>query len=273
MEFRIFNACGIPVHIHALLVLYFVYDLSNAENRVKQEAHGGLPDYSKVGLVALSCFLGFLALFTTVLVHELGHCLGAKVVGGRVQRILLWPLGGLAFCSSPGTPCADLVVALAGPLTHAPQLLGWRALLVLVQGSVAELGAFGPVLLGFCERAVSLQWLLAAFNLLVPIYPLDCSKVIISLCRLCGASCRTAAMIMVSLSVLCVCLLAASMMKLVVLPYVAFTYHPMHLVMLGWLMLQTYQLYSHIAQHSEDRHPLFARSVCPEAQPIQHREA
>jgi Zn-dependent protease len=36
-------------------------------------------------------------LLVTVLIHELGHSLAAKQVGGRVEGILLWPLGGLAF--------------------------------------------------------------------------------------------------------------------------------------------------------------------------------
>jgi Zn-dependent protease len=40
--------------------------------------------------------LGPILLFT-VLIHELGHSLAARQVGGKVEGILLWPLGGLAF--------------------------------------------------------------------------------------------------------------------------------------------------------------------------------
>ena len=36
-------------------------------------------------------------LFFTVLVHELGHCLACRQIGGEAHSILLWPLGGLAF--------------------------------------------------------------------------------------------------------------------------------------------------------------------------------
>jgi hypothetical protein len=41
-----------------------------------------------------------------------------------VERILLWPLGGLAFISfaEENSPKADALVAIAGPLTHIPQV-------------------------------------------------------------------------------------------------------------------------------------------------------
>ena len=42
--------------------------------------------------------LWFLALgpvlLATILIHELGHCLAARSVGGTAESILLWPLGG-----------------------------------------------------------------------------------------------------------------------------------------------------------------------------------
>ncbi len=47
-------------------------------------------------------------LLGTVLIHELGHALAARRVGGHADGILLWPLGGLAFvghdCGPKGEP-------------------------------------------------------------------------------------------------------------------------------------------------------------------------
>src|SRR3954471_22938607 len=40
-------------------------------------------------------------LFVSVLLHEFGHCFGARAVDGDAQEILLWPLGGLAACEVP----------------------------------------------------------------------------------------------------------------------------------------------------------------------------
>lgn len=64
-------------------------------------------------------------LFLTVLVHEFGHSLAARSVGGNAHTILLWPLGGLAYCSHDAGPKADLWVTFAGPLTHVPQIGFW----------------------------------------------------------------------------------------------------------------------------------------------------
>ena len=35
-------------------------------------------------------------LFLSVLLHEFGHILGCRSVGGTANEILMWPLGGLA---------------------------------------------------------------------------------------------------------------------------------------------------------------------------------
>ena len=43
-------------------------------------------------------------LFGTVLVHEFGHCFGARSVGGYAHDILMWPLGGLAYAHAPMRP-------------------------------------------------------------------------------------------------------------------------------------------------------------------------
>ena len=48
-----------------------------------------------------------LALFLIVLMHEFGHSLACRSVGGRADRILLWPLGGAAFVKPPHRPGAD----------------------------------------------------------------------------------------------------------------------------------------------------------------------
>ena len=38
----------------------------------------------------------YVALFLIVLMHEFGHSLACRQVGGRADRIVLWPLGGVA---------------------------------------------------------------------------------------------------------------------------------------------------------------------------------
>mmetsp|Transcript_58189 Transcript_58189/g.108953 ORF Transcript_58189/g.108953 Transcript_58189/m.108953 type:complete len:281 (+) Transcript_58189:42-884(+) len=270
LEFRLCDACGIPIYVHIFLIAFYVWRLSD-EEAAAQRRHG-LPDYTKAAHIALTCTLSFVILFVTVLIHELGHCAGAKLVGGRVSRILLWPLGGLAFCSSGGGAKGDLLVALAGPFTHVPQYVAWFALYQLSVRSEKELGNWGPTARGICHSAMNLQILLAVFNLLVPVYPLDCSQVIIAFCRLCGASKRASAFFMVLLSLMCIGVLVASMVGVLHLPFMSMGLSGFNLLMVAWLGFQTYQLYSKISARTEGDHPLL-RQFQDEAEPCGARSA
>ena len=57
-------------------------------------------------------------LFVAVLLHEFGHCFGARLVDGDAHEVLLWPLGGLASVDVPHTPRAHFLTAAAGPLVN-----------------------------------------------------------------------------------------------------------------------------------------------------------
>ncbi|MFN4258654.1 MAG: site-2 protease family protein [Gemmataceae bacterium] len=57
-------------------------------------------------------------LFGVVLLHEFGHCFGARMVEGEANEVLLWPLGGLASIEVPHTPRANFIATAAGPLTN-----------------------------------------------------------------------------------------------------------------------------------------------------------
>src|ERR1700722_11736980 len=52
-----------------------------------------------------------LILFFVVLLHEFGHCFGARFVHGEAQEVLLWPLGGLANVEVPHRPRAHFLTA------------------------------------------------------------------------------------------------------------------------------------------------------------------
>jgi Zn-dependent protease len=57
-------------------------------------------------------------LFGSVLLHEFGHCFGARRVNGDASEILIWPLGGLASVDVPQTPRANFVMVAAGPAVN-----------------------------------------------------------------------------------------------------------------------------------------------------------
>ena len=58
-----------------------------------------------------------------------------KRLGGNVEGIVLWPLGGFALCGPTDDALGgDLKVALAGPMTHIPMSLIWWAIYAGVKG-------------------------------------------------------------------------------------------------------------------------------------------
>ncbi len=60
----------------------------------------------------------YLALFLIVTLHEFGHALACRQTGGTANRIMLWPLGGIAYVDPPVRPGATLWSIAAGPLVN-----------------------------------------------------------------------------------------------------------------------------------------------------------
>ncbi len=117
------------------------------------------------------------ALFVSVVIHELGHAVTGRVYGVETERITLWLLGGMAhFKEMPRQRGAEAVVAIAGPITSF--ILGglfW----VFVQFTPTEMGGLYFVLL----YSTYMNILLAVFNM-IPALPLDGGRVLRSLLHL-----------------------------------------------------------------------------------------
>ena len=64
----------------------------------------------------------YLSLFLIVMLHEFGHALACRQVGGEANRIVLWPLGGVAYVDPPPRPGATLWSIAAGPLVNVALL-------------------------------------------------------------------------------------------------------------------------------------------------------
>lgn len=165
---------GIRVKVH---LFFLVYIAGQIVSSISQNRMG-------LGFAALS--MG--ALFLVVLLHEFGHCFACRRVGGEADEILLWPLGGLAMCNPPRTWRANLVTTLGGPAVNV-------ALLPILAGGLALAGhadaiLFNPlhplVSLGAFDAwwKVGLWWLhytnavILGFNMLVPMFPMDCGRVL-----------------------------------------------------------------------------------------------
>jgi Zn-dependent protease len=158
--FLLFRLAGIEVFLHWSWFVVAMYEIQ-----------GRVGDYrSPVWNV-----VEYLALFLIVTLHEFGHALACRQVGGTADRIMLWPLGGVAYVSPPARPGATLWSIAAGPLVNvalAPVLIG-AVLLVRALG----VGASFPDAVALLRAVTFMNLAILAFNVL-PIYPLDGGQIL-----------------------------------------------------------------------------------------------
>lgn len=161
---RIFRFLGIDVYLHWSWIIIAVLRIEFLHYR---EYH------SPVWYV-----IEYLGLFSIVLMHEFGHALACRQVGGQANQIILWPLGGVAYVAPPQRPGAMLWSIAAGPLVNVAlvpvfsvfwlcsHLLGW-------QQSHPDVDQFLQTI-----WAVNLG--LFIFNM-IPVFPLDGGQILRSL--------------------------------------------------------------------------------------------
>jgi Zn-dependent protease/predicted transcriptional regulator len=118
-----------------------------------------------------------LGLFVSVVLHELGHSVTARLYGVKVRSITLWFLGGVAqFEEMPRQRGAEAVVAIAGPLvSFALAGLCWAAMGFIPRDAIATRFVFGYL--------VFANFIVAVFNL-IPALPLDGGRILRSVLAL-----------------------------------------------------------------------------------------
>jgi Zn-dependent protease len=154
---RLFNCFGIDVYLHWS---WFIVAVIGIQYRIGM--------YSSV----IWNVLEYLALFLIVLLHEFGHALACRSVGGRANQIVLWPFGGVAYASPPPRPGATLWTIAAGPLVNV-MLFPILSLLWLL-GSSADLSR------DVYNLIIAIWFInltLLVFNML-PAYPLDGGQIL-----------------------------------------------------------------------------------------------
>jgi Zn-dependent protease len=128
-------------------------------------------------------------LFVSVLLHEFGHIFGSRIMGGRGEDILMWPLGGLAFADPPRRPWPSLVTTACGPLVNVVICLITGTVLVVLSHSADAIPWF-PLRSGLksfiptTTTTYYLFWIftvnyaLLMFNLLLLFYPFDGGRIV-----------------------------------------------------------------------------------------------
>jgi Zn-dependent protease len=122
--------------------------------------------------------LEYLVLFFIVMLHEFGHALACRQVGGTADQIVLWPLGGVAYVNPPPRPGATLWSIAAGPLVNVVLLIVLSALGVL--GRSSGWSAAEPNAHALLRAIWFINLILLIFNMR-PIYPLDGGQILRSL--------------------------------------------------------------------------------------------
>jgi Zn-dependent protease/predicted transcriptional regulator len=165
-SFKIGSVAGIGVYLHwtFLLLLAGFFGLYLYQGDTVSAALVG------VGLI--------LALFTCVVLHELGHALTARAFEVPTRDITLYPIGGVARLQRiPEEPLKELWIALAGPAVNV--VLAGLSLAALVAAG----GTLQPALLmdpDAVNLPATLLWanlILAGFNML-PAFPMDGGRVL-----------------------------------------------------------------------------------------------
>jgi Zn-dependent protease len=153
---RLFRLTGIQVSMHWSWFLVAIYQISD---------RGGAR-YPSLGWNIAE----YLALFLIVLMHEFGHSLACRSVGGRADDIVLWPLGGVAYVAPPQRPGAVLWSIAAGPLVNV--VLVPLLVVLMLAADAAGWTATMPGLGRFLLYLSFINIALLVFNVL-PVYPLD----------------------------------------------------------------------------------------------------
>jgi len=157
---RLFRIAGIDVCVHWSWLIVAYFEISTCSNKYP----------SLVWNVA-----EYLLLFGIVLFHEFGHAAACRQVGGVANRIMLWPLGGVAFVNPPPRPGALLWSIAAGPLVNVALVPLTVGLYLL--GGLAGWKQTVPEVDHFLLSAMFMNGILLIFNLL-PIYPLDGGQIL-----------------------------------------------------------------------------------------------
>jgi stage IV sporulation protein FB len=155
---------GVPVRFHFTFVLLLVF--------LVVVGAGG----RRAGLIEA---LYLVALFASVLLHELGHALVSKKYGIRTLEIVMFPIGGVARLERNPRPKQELWIAMAGPAVNlliAAAIVGWLAARNELP-AIREMAAAGSSL---WMRIAGGNLILALFNLL-PAFPMDGGRILRSI--------------------------------------------------------------------------------------------
>ncbi|HTS25194.1 MAG TPA: site-2 protease family protein [Bryobacteraceae bacterium] len=159
---------GIPVRLHFTFILLLVFLVFIGV--------GGQQSGATTALYIV-------ALFASVLLHEVGHSLVARHYGIHTLEIVMFPIGGVSRPERQPKASEEVWIALAGPTVNLLIALGLLAWVAARQGFVALTLLREPTDANLAERIAFGNLTLFLFNLL-PAYPMDGGRILRSVLAL-----------------------------------------------------------------------------------------
>ncbi|MFN8612826.1 MAG: hypothetical protein U0931_35135 [Vulcanimicrobiota bacterium] len=163
---------GVRIRIHWMFFVFGLFFMASQPN--KQSA---------------AIYLG--VLFVTVLIHEFGHIFAARHFHLDADRVVLWPLGGLAFVGRSGSAWQEFWISFFGPFTQIVLGLAsglWLyfngakfALIPSLLMPLVAVGEPGGLLGAVISTVFMVQVWLFALNVLLPAYPLDGGRMLVAM--------------------------------------------------------------------------------------------
>lgn len=157
-----FRILGVPVRFHFTFLLLLVFLLFL-----------GLSGRQSGPATAIYV----LALFGSVLLHELGHSLAARYYGVKTVEIVMFPIGGVARLDRTLRAREELWIALAGPAVNFVIAAAILTYLYYTNSLVPAEQLVNATDDNLLERIAIGNIILALFNLL-PAYPMDGGRVL-----------------------------------------------------------------------------------------------
>jgi Zn-dependent protease/CBS domain-containing protein len=153
---------GVPIRLHFTFVLLLIFLIVI-----------GLSGSQSMGYYAVYV----IALFASVLLHELGHAWVSSRYGIRTIEVVMFPIGGVSRLERNPKPAEELWIALAGPLVNLVLSAGLFALLYYRHAIVGLRDLLQPTDTNLIERIAFGNLILALFNF-IPAFPMDGGRVL-----------------------------------------------------------------------------------------------
>lgn len=181
---------GAPIRLHWSFVMLLVANLSLA-----------FIAYSSWNVFWYQLILYGPFLFITVLMHEIARVVATYRLGGTVDSIILWPLGGLTiFGPNDRGAWVDTTVAIAGPLSHLFTGAIFAICYIILRADdmpplfsfkefYADLASgFVGIISTACRISFCWNIFLLVLHIILPIYPLDGIRIWAGIARSAGVS-------------------------------------------------------------------------------------